>query len=320
MATAGCAGQRRARWASGPTTRRRSPSSTTSRYGNRTGGPADGGGFDLDQNVANSIVQFNYSHDNAGAGYMLAHGPATDTHRSNVVRFNISENDGRRNHYGAIELWGRVLGAEIYHNTVFVTASASGTPRAVHVSNTGVPGSRPASVDFRNNILQSSAARRSSMPQPASSAERRTSASRATRIPKRRRVQDPVARLVHEPRGWRTTTQEVLGGQPVGVSADPRLNAAGSGGTADDATRLELVRAYELRDDSPCARPASTSGRDSTSAMGELNSSAHASRPVPAADWRGAILGGAAPSTSFATQWRRRFRRRVATRGRSDRR
>src|SRR5918993_2509413 len=42
-------------------------------YGNRTGSTVDGSGFDLDQNVTNSVVQYNYSHDNDGAGYMLAH-------------------------------------------------------------------------------------------------------------------------------------------------------------------------------------------------------------------------------------------------------
>ncbi|HEV2087838.1 MAG TPA: right-handed parallel beta-helix repeat-containing protein, partial [Cryptosporangiaceae bacterium] len=68
---------------------------------NRTGGPTDGDGFDLDQNTTNAVVQHNYSHDNDGAGFLLAHGPSGGAHRGNVVRFNISENDGRRNGYGA---------------------------------------------------------------------------------------------------------------------------------------------------------------------------------------------------------------------------
>ena len=66
-------------------------------YGNLTGGPTDGDGFDLDQNVSSSVLQYNYSHDNAGAGYLLAQGPLNDNHRGNTVRYNISQNDGRAN-------------------------------------------------------------------------------------------------------------------------------------------------------------------------------------------------------------------------------
>ena len=40
---------------------------------NRTGSSKDGGGFDLDGGVRNSTVQYNYSHDNDGPGYLLAH-------------------------------------------------------------------------------------------------------------------------------------------------------------------------------------------------------------------------------------------------------
>src|SRR3954465_9858311 len=108
-------------------------------FANRTGASWDGGGFDLDQNVSNSIVQYNYSHDNDGAGYLLAQSIAGDAHHGNVVRFNISQNDGRRNSYAGIEVWGRVVSAEIYNNTVYVSAAASGSPRPLRVWNAGVP-------------------------------------------------------------------------------------------------------------------------------------------------------------------------------------
>lgn len=45
---------------------------------NRTGGQIDGGGFDLDHNTSRSIVQYNYSHDNEGAGFLLAQSPDND--------------------------------------------------------------------------------------------------------------------------------------------------------------------------------------------------------------------------------------------------
>jgi len=74
-------------------------------YDNRTGGPADGGGFDLDSGTSNSILQYNYSHANDGAGFMLAHGRTDRLHAGNIVRYNVSQNDGRKNKYGGIHLW-----------------------------------------------------------------------------------------------------------------------------------------------------------------------------------------------------------------------
>src|SRR5262249_41066976 len=58
---------------------------------NRTASQIDGGGFDLDHNVSDSIMQYNYSHDNEGAGFLLAQPLATNDHTNNVVRYNISE-------------------------------------------------------------------------------------------------------------------------------------------------------------------------------------------------------------------------------------
>ncbi len=71
-------------------------------HDNKTNGPADGGGFDLDQNTRNSAVQYNYSHGNAGAGYLLAHAPDNTNHSGNTIRYNISENDGRKNSAAAL--------------------------------------------------------------------------------------------------------------------------------------------------------------------------------------------------------------------------
>ena len=97
-------------------------------YDNTTSN-GDGGGFDLDQNVTNSLVQYNYSHDNAGAGYLLfdGDGTANGTNSGNVVRYNISENDGRRGNSPAagITIGGNVRDLEVYGNTVFITNSTA---------------------------------------------------------------------------------------------------------------------------------------------------------------------------------------------------
>ena len=54
-------------------------------------GAEDGHGFDVDAGNINSLVQYNYSHDNAG-GFMLF---VNDTYNTinTIVRYNISQND-----------------------------------------------------------------------------------------------------------------------------------------------------------------------------------------------------------------------------------
>ncbi len=71
-------------------------------WNNRTGNANDGGGFDLDGGTSNAVVQYNYSHGNDGAGYLLTQFATARRFRNNLIRFNISENDGRANGYAGI--------------------------------------------------------------------------------------------------------------------------------------------------------------------------------------------------------------------------
>lgn len=120
---------------------------------NRTGSSKDGGGFDLDGGVTNSVVQHNYSHDNDGAGYLLAQFEGARPFYGNVVRYNLSVNDGRRNRYGGIHLWstganGGITGTTFYGNTVYMTQSADGNPAAVDCSSGGI-----RNIRFYNNYF-----------------------------------------------------------------------------------------------------------------------------------------------------------------------
>lgn len=102
---------------------------------NRTGGSVDGDGFDLDQNVSHSKLQYNYSHDNEGAGFLLSHGLENHQHTHNIVRYNVSHNDALRNSYGAIYLYGEIRNSVIHNNTVILHDSNEGTPSAFKASN-----------------------------------------------------------------------------------------------------------------------------------------------------------------------------------------
>ena len=76
-------------------------------YRNKTSkGGEDGGGFDLDGGVTNSIIQYCLSFENEGGGFGIFQYNGASPWRNNTVRFNISENDGRvsRAHAG-IFVW-----------------------------------------------------------------------------------------------------------------------------------------------------------------------------------------------------------------------
>jgi len=94
-------------------------------HDNHAGLTKDGGGFDIDGGASNCILQYNYSYNNEGAGYLLAEYGAIFPFTNNIIRFNISINDGRKNGYGAITVWGTtrdhsVTNTYVYNNTIFV--------------------------------------------------------------------------------------------------------------------------------------------------------------------------------------------------------
>ncbi len=120
---------------------------------NRTRSSKDGGGFDLDGGVTNSVVQHNYSHDNDGAGYLLAQFEGARPFYGNLICNNLSVNDGRKNSYGGIHLWstganGGITDTRFYGNTVYMTKSIDGNPAGVDCSSEGI-----RSIRFHNNYV-----------------------------------------------------------------------------------------------------------------------------------------------------------------------
>jgi hypothetical protein len=104
-------------------------------HNNRTGGQADGDGFDLDQNTSDCVLQNNSSYDNDGAGFMLYAVSAGTYNRNNIVRNNVSSGSPRNSDwYGGITIAGQVTGAQIYGNTVTVSASGPAHPPVVRLT------------------------------------------------------------------------------------------------------------------------------------------------------------------------------------------
>jgi hypothetical protein len=103
-------------------------------YHNRTSGDADGDGFDIDWGTTDSVVQYNYSYGNDGAGFLMASPAGFRPLTRNVIRYNISENDAAKNSYGALQIWNGGSGIsdnDIYSNTIFIDPAKGGGQKAV---------------------------------------------------------------------------------------------------------------------------------------------------------------------------------------------
>jgi hypothetical protein len=95
----------------------------------KTGG-SDGGGFDLDGGCQSCTIQYCYSHDNSGAGFMLyAFAGVGYTTSNNTIRYNLTVNDANYpdGSYGGLVLGSantaNVTGTRFYNNTVYQSRS-----------------------------------------------------------------------------------------------------------------------------------------------------------------------------------------------------
>jgi hypothetical protein len=210
-------------------------------YNNKTGSAADGGGFNFDHGTSQSTMQFNYSHGNAGSGFMLAHNFDTATHTGNVIRYNVSQNDGRKNGTSAIRVWGHITDAEIYQNTISLAANSS-SPKAVRID-----GRQPTGhVHLRNNIfrttggaplLQVSAAVVTNNIDLLFQGNDWYTSGGTFKFLWGTKTYGSLA-------AWRTATgSEKVGTQAVGTSADP-LFVGGNAPTIGDPSHLGNLRNY----------------------------------------------------------------------------
>jgi hypothetical protein len=108
----------------------------------------DGGGFDLDGGVSNSVVQYCISHHNEGIGYGLFEFGAAKAWKNNTVRYCISHDDGLLNH-GSLGIWkndgeGSLSNCQIYNNTFYNSMPGLG--------NLWMYDSYPG-IQIRNNVF-----------------------------------------------------------------------------------------------------------------------------------------------------------------------
>lgn len=100
-------------------------------YRNRTSkGGKDGGGFDLDGGVTNSLIQYCLSYENEGAGYGLFQYPGASDWSNNVIRYCVSINDAHTTEgAGSFFIWNgsnesrQLTSCYIYNNLVYSTSA-----------------------------------------------------------------------------------------------------------------------------------------------------------------------------------------------------
>jgi hypothetical protein len=121
-------------------------------YRNRTSkGGKDGGGFDFDGGMTNSIMQYCLSYENQGAGYGLFQYEGASPWHNDTVRYCISINDASATEgSGAFFIWNgsadsnQLRDCWVYNNVVYTTVSPT-----VQFE----PQSRNSNFHFYNNIF-----------------------------------------------------------------------------------------------------------------------------------------------------------------------
>ncbi|HEV2296173.1 MAG TPA: right-handed parallel beta-helix repeat-containing protein, partial [Tepidisphaeraceae bacterium] len=217
-------------------------------YSNRRGTGGDGDGFDFDQNVSNSLMQYNYAHDNDGAGYLIYTGKANNLHDDNVVRYNVSERDGRMSGYGGVVIGGRVTDLEIYNNTIYFPSGGFGNNgAAVFITSIG------DRIHVRNNILfTTGGARLINTPETVNELLFQRNSywpgGGATAIGWGDVVYSSVSDWLRAKTAQERVDLDHNGSLDLAaLTIDPGLTSPGNGGTIGDANNLAQLSAYKLR-------------------------------------------------------------------------
>lgn len=209
----------------------------------------DGGGFDLDGGVTNGIMQYNYSHDNVGAGYLIGQFTGARPMSNITVRYNISENDAATNG-GSVYLFNggsstSMKNIFVYNNTLFLTEKSSNpSSAAIKLLNW-----KPINdnINFFNNLLSVHNGA-SLISVPAGYDGKFTGNLYYSPEFFNINYQGVNYKSLNE---FQSTGQELVDNTPVGFEGNPLLTNAGNGGTIGFKNSLSNLSAYLIQADSP---------------------------------------------------------------------
>ncbi len=204
-------------------------------------GAQDGGGFDFDGGTTNSVMQYNYSYSNAGCGYLCCEN-AGPLWKNNVIRYNISQNDGLISHKSGIVSHDSGRGAgyfdcDIYNNVVYnedgrvcvkLDTLSSGFTFCNNIFI--IKGNSSQVIGAQNAVFQGNCYYTLGGGMDV----------------------DGITSLAE----WsKDTGQEMINGTIVGMQCDPGLTQIGAGAPLTDPRQLPHLFAYRLKPDSPCSAP-----------------------------------------------------------------
>jgi len=202
----------------------------------------DGGGFDLDGGVSNSVIQYCLSYNNQGGGYGLFEFGAAKPWENNTLRYCISSNDGSLNG-GSIAVWRgsnemTMRNCDIYNNTFYNSLSSgfslmieNNAPGFRYFNNIFVfkeaflrPGTKLVSELFQNNCYFNLKGDKS------------------------------IAGFKNIDEWAAITSNEMLNGMMVGIFSDPLLNDPAGFSTAGTVNlNPALLASFSLKPGSPLA-------------------------------------------------------------------
>lgn len=217
-------------------------------YNISSGTGCDGGGFDMDGGVTNGLMQYNYSHDNDGAGYLVGQFTGARPMNNIIVRYNISQNDAATNG-GSVYLFNGDTAMDniyIYNNTFYISEKNTNLQSAAVKYNKWNP--ITGNINIWNNILYASnGADLVSVP-----------SGYTAKLKGNLYYSDDIFSIKFQGatyttlESFRSTTgNEMNNGQPVGYQGNPKLAAAGTGSTVGYGKDLRTLAAYQLYHDSP---------------------------------------------------------------------
>lgn len=213
---------------------------------NKTGTNKDGAGFNFDGGCTNSVMQYNYSHDNYGGGFIIVGFSGAPVMKNIIVRYNISENDGRWGDQGSIHLGaptnsGGIQTVKIYNNTFFVKPSSGAAPKAFFIR------AGPLSdIKLWNNVFQTTGGvPLVQVPYNTSSCllqgNSYWSSGSTFKIIWGTTTYSSLT-------AWRTATgQEKVNGSASGLQADAQFADTTTGVTFNDPTKLTTLKRYKLK-------------------------------------------------------------------------
>lgn len=94
-------------------------------YHMRSNIAVDGCAFDPDGGCTNNIYEYNYSHDNDGAGYQTGTYTGSSPNTNNIFRYNVSRNDCRKVNQASFLLFGGT-NTLVYNNSFYADRAIAG--------------------------------------------------------------------------------------------------------------------------------------------------------------------------------------------------